>query len=84
MNLTVEQQRDKLLEILKTIQPAIHQLAWIGLVYNDHNFDSASVARKCRQAMKDSGLGSQFEGVSKYNEWLESIDTLISEIGASK
>lgn len=69
--------REKELEaLLRSIAPAVRDVLWCALVWNDHNFTHADLLKHAQSAAQSLGV-SKF-GVEPMNRWLERIDAALN------
>jgi hypothetical protein len=70
--------REKELEaLLKEVAPAIRDVLWCALVWNDHNFTEADLHRKLELARQRLGYHSRGEGVERFNAWMQRVDAAL-------
>lgn len=71
-------EREKELEaILRKIVPAMRDILWCGLVWNDHNFGYDALFKRAKSASDSLGFDRR-DGVDHANEFLERIDKALA------
>lgn len=66
-------------ELVRQIAPAVRDVIWCALVWNDHNFTEADIREKAKRAaaaldLHRSGMGDVEAG----NRWMARIDAALS------
>lgn len=69
----------RLLEALKVMLPLNHNLAWLALCWNDHNFEAKDVFKCVRGAFEEAGF-NRADGVEPINNFSEALEKLIAEM----
>lgn len=69
---------DNAKELLREIAPAIRDILWCALVWNDHNFEYRDLLNKATNAAKALGF-DRYDGVDPVNAWLQKIDEAIGD-----
>lgn len=69
---------NELVGALEIMTPIYHQLAWIAVCWNDHNFDADDVYKKINTAFSEAGF-SRGAGVNPVNNFVEKLDNLIAK-----
>jgi hypothetical protein len=59
--------------LLREIAPAVRDILWCALVWNDHNFDERALFEKATRAADSLGL-NRHNGVYSVNWWMERVD----------
>lgn len=73
--------REKELEaIVRRVMPAVRDIAWCHLVWNDHNFDQESLFRHAKKAGEAMGF-ERFNGVDEFNEFWNHVDSVLGPVG---
>lgn len=67
--------------IVRLLLPAVHNVMWCALVWNDHNFTVRDLLNKLDRAAKDlgcprDGLGA---GLDKYNDLFERMQKALGD-----
>lgn len=73
--------REKELEaILKELTPAVRDVLWCALVWNDHNFSYDDLRDKAHRAAKALGYerGTLGSAIPAVNAWMERVDRALS------
>ena len=74
--------REKELEaIVRKLMPALRDIAWCHLVWNDHNFTEADLFRHATRAGEALGF-KRVDGVDSFNEFWSHVQDVL-EKGAS-
>jgi hypothetical protein len=68
----------ELVEALEVITPIYHQLAWVAVCWNDHNFDDKAIYKKVNTAFTEAGF-SRGDGVEPVNDFVEKLEALIAK-----
>ena len=69
-------------KILKDLMPAIRDILWCALVWNDHNFSEHDLRRVARRAAHTLGYDPH-NGVERVNAWMERVDRALGVISGS-
>ena len=70
---------EELDSILRQLVPAVRDVLWCALVWNDHNFDDKALCDHAQRAAnalgyQRAGLGDHLEAV---NKWLARVDKVL-------
>lgn len=69
--------REKELEaIIMKLMPAMRDIAWCALVWNDHNFSVDDLLQRTKRAAKSLGF-ERHDGVEPFNEWWAQVDRVL-------
>jgi hypothetical protein len=76
----VSPREKQLEEILRDLTPAIRDVLWCALVWNDHNHEHADLTDKARQAAKSLGYTNDClgGGIERANAWMRRVDAALS------
>ena len=69
----VEHKMDRAKELLREMSPAIRDILWCALVWNDHNFTYEDLLNHARAAAKSLGI-KRGDGADWVNSWMEDVD----------
>jgi hypothetical protein len=71
--------REKELEaIVRKLLPAVNDIAWCALVWNDHNFTAEDLYRRAKMAGDAMGF-KRHDGVDPYNEYIAHVLKVLEE-----
>lgn len=69
--------REKELEaIVRKLMPALRDIAWCHLVWNDHNFTEADLFRHAKRAGEAMGF-KRTDGVDSFNEFWSHVEQVL-------
>lgn len=62
--------------ILRALTPAVRDILWCALVWNDHNFEYTDLTDKARRAAKSLGYspGTLGDSIPAVNAWMARVD----------
>lgn len=71
--------REKDLEaIVRRLMPALRDIAWCHLVWNDHNFTEADLFRHATEAGESLGF-RRVDGVDSFNEFWADVERVLGD-----
>jgi len=62
--------------IVRKLMPALRDIAWCHLVWNDHNFTQADLLRHAKDAGEALGF-KRIDGVDSFNEFWGHVEQLL-------
>lgn len=65
-------------KLLREMAPAIRDILWCALVWNDHNFTYEDLREKAKRAAMALGI-DRGNGVDWVNSWMDDVDAAIGD-----
>jgi hypothetical protein len=69
----------KLESIVRRLMPALRDIAWCHLVWNDHNFTEADLFRHAKAAGESLGF-KRTDGVDSFNEFWADVESVLGPV----
>jgi hypothetical protein len=73
---TISDREKELEAIVRKLMPALRDIAWCHLVWNDHNFSEADLLRHAKRAGEAMGF-RRGDGVEAFNEFWTHVEQVL-------